>query len=452
MNTNVNRIHGLVRVVVMVGGFVISGCSLPDPVVFQTATLEKCQKAIETEAPKFEKKVFGALKKCKDKYRAAVADGDPLTEPAADCDAALTKVLLFPDAENKSALAKAKIKLDGLTNPDKLKCSDTDLVALGHLPTSPFGDLWARLLLVRRIGAAIAGQIAAIRDTPDILTALAGAGCTRCGALAAPPCFEASCRIDVANSATEFVGAAFVPPSGNVNLSVCRDTALLGNDLALFAASGKSVIPFDLTGGSDGYICPMVIGGAGYIAGVATALDKIDTSTCQDHIDGDGDECPALMAPEVPICASPAADTDHLGVTNSGACIAFVDSAGGTGEAFILASARLAKTCDGGLTCGGVDQRGGDGIPCTPDDTGAVSSTFPIAMTTSSAQVAILDADNTDGNSLGLTSIPGGAAFDPDEALRGNLSGGTLVGGLPGLHTGTSGPSDSPVSITITCE
>jgi hypothetical protein len=429
----------------------LGGCRLPAAVVFQTETLEKCQKAIESEAPKFEKKVFGALKKCKDLYRAAVADGDPLTEPASKCDLALTKVLLYPDAENKSALAKAKIKLDSFSDPEKVKCSDTDLVALGHLPTENFGDLWARLLLVRRIGAAVAGQISAIRDTPDIMSALAAAGCTRCGALAAPPCFEARCGIDP-TSTTEFGGINFVPPGGALNLEVCRNAALLGSDFALFAGPAKTMTPFDLTSGNDGYMCVTAIGGSGYVASSGSALEKIDTATCQDHINGDGNECLAFLSPEVAVCASPMADPHHVSVTNSGACAAFAESASAAGDAFLLASFRLSKTCDGGANCGGVDQRGADGLPCTADDTGLVGSTLPIGLTTASATADILDGDNTNGNSISLASTPVGAVFNPNSVSGGDLAGGALVGAVPGLHTvAASPPEDSPFEISVVC-
>jgi hypothetical protein len=312
------------------------------------------------------------------------------------------------------------------------------------------------LTLVRRINAAIAGQLTAVRDTADILTALGAAGCTRCGALAAPPCFDASCQLS-ASTVVDLSGAVLGAPTGNLDLTVCRDAALLGSDFGLFAGPGKTVKPFPIpTTGQT--VCISAVGGQGYIAGTGSTLDLIDTESCQDHMsqDLDGDECPSALLAAVPICAEPALDPHvaHALTTNAGVCMTFDDSAAAAGDAFLMGSVRLTYACDGAANCGGVNTEGADGIPCTSDDTATQGPTFIFPLTTGTAAGMILDANNTDANSSGGGPFSG-IAFDVPEVSAGDLSAGVLVASVPGLHTNTaagSPPGDAVLSVSLECE
>jgi hypothetical protein len=189
------------------------------------------------------------------------------------------------------------------------------------------------------------------------------------------------------------------------------------------------------------------------MTGAGSSREVIDIETCQDHVQGDGDECPAALAPEVPVCAASVTDSDHLGVTNAGACATFAGSAAGSGDTFLLASLHLSQICEGNAGCGGIDQRGADLIPCTADDTGTRTSVL-LPLTTASASTEILDADNTDGSTLVLSVVPTGNPFDAAKVSGGDLSGGQLVGALPALHTVTTGSpfDDSPFSVKLACD
>lgn len=416
-----------------------AGCSLPVPPVWVTENLDKCQKGIEGEASKLDKKLFSVLKKCKDAYRKAILKSEPLAIKAAPtCANALGKVMTFPDPEGKSALAKTKAKLDKLTFPSRTKCTDENLVALGHLPTAALGDTWARLLMVQRIKAAFENQAAAIADTANIFSELAAAGCTGCSAFAAPPCDRRVCSgtfdFEVENLGLSDSVNTLIP------MDMCSNSGILGSDMAIVGGQDVHLAAIDFGGGTGQTACVYARRIHGMRHGAASIWAAQDVKTCQDHINDDGNECPG-------ICSTPQPDSQHAAI-NGGVCIDF-SSAGSAneGDSVLMANAQLALVCDG-VGCA-PDTRGPDGIPCTADDT-ATAINFPVALTTSSSQAQIADADNTDGASI-LSTLDTGTELD---FTSGPGLDGTLVGSLPGLHVIENSPSpdaDDVVRIEVDC-
>lgn len=420
-----------------------TGCVAPAPPVWQGDNLDACQKGIESEAVKLEKKISGALKKCMDLYRQAVLESDPLGDAATACDATLEKVLTFPDPENKSAMAKAKAKLDGLTSATKLKCSDDNLVALGHAPVATLGDLWSRLILVQRLKAAIEGQTALVGDTAEGFSSLASAGCSRCASIASQPCIRATCRLVGSEyQAHHSLGTVALP--GDVSLDACANTAILGSDLGLFSGLKQT-----LDAGSNPIgqtVCVRVTGARGYIAGVASPRASVDIQTCQDHVADDGNECPGVLGAGA-ICAATRPDVYHP-VSNAGACVDLNSSAPAPGTSFLMAGIEISVVCNGG-PCGS-DNRGPDATACTDDDTALVGRVIA-PFTTASADTRILDADTTDGNTVEFGSPISGASVSIDPADR--RFDGTWVSALPGLHTDdTITYTDNLVQLTVVCD
>jgi hypothetical protein len=105
------------------------------------ADLGKCQKALEKNGDKLRGAIWKTLAKCKDGYQGAVAKSEALSVKAGpSCQLGLDKVVNFSNPI--STMAKTKAALDKLTTLGL--CTDQDLVGLGYLPVSSFGDHWAR--------------------------------------------------------------------------------------------------------------------------------------------------------------------------------------------------------------------------------------------------------------------------------------------------------------------
>lgn len=418
----------------------LAACATPTPPVWLDPALDDCQKGIEGEASKLDKKIFAALKKCKDLYRKAVVAGDPLTDAGADCQTALAKVLTFPDVAGKSSMAKAKLKLDDLTDPAGPKCSDANLIALGHPPVATTGDLWARLVMVQRLKQAVEGQIALVTDTAAIFQELSANGCVLCSSIAAVPCRRATCTIG-GGSQNDIFGLGVFAIAGNISLDACANTDILGPDLGLYAGL-KQPLPAP-TPAAGTTACLRTTGARGVITGPGTTRPSVDVATCQDHIDGDGDECPALLGSGA-LCATVQSDAVHGGVSNSGACVALSTGAMTAGESFALVAAEFALTCDN-VGCGG-DTRGPDALPCTEDDTSTVYR-FSFPITTGDAETSILDGNNTNGNTLSTGVAISGATVSIGTNKKFS---GTWVTAVPAIHA-LSGNFDAANYITLQC-
>jgi hypothetical protein len=415
-----------------------AGCVTPTVPVWVTENLDGCQKGIESESSKLDKKLFSAMKKCKDAYRKAVLGGDALGDAAVTtCDKALSKVVVFPDPEAKSALAKTKEKLDKLTAPERTKCTDENLIALGHLPTTEFSDVWARLIMVQRIKDAYENQASVVADTGAIFSALADAGCVQCKTFTNPPCSRRVCA-GVVNIDLEELGLA-AQTTALIPMDMCSNSGILGPDMAVVGGQDVILGKVDLIATGQ-TICLHGERILGRRAGLGTSASAVNLKICQDHIQGDGNECSG-------ICSTPQADTEHVGVTNGGACIAFTDDGpAGEGESILLARAQMSVVCDG-VGCG-ADTRGPDTLPCTADDTAPVRK-FIVPLTTSESEAEILDADNTDGVTITSISSPG-APIDFDNVTPALI--GTWVGKLPGLHGIDGSPdTDDIVRIEVEC-
>jgi hypothetical protein len=156
------------------------------------ADLAKCQKALEKNGDKLRGAIWKTLAKCKDGYQGAVAKAEALNVKAGpSCQLGLDKVL---NAGNPlSTMGKTKAALDKLTALNL--CTDQDLLVLGYLPPSVFGDHWARWLMIASLKAAYESQISFVGLTANIFQALAANGCPICADLGRPPCLRASCPL-----------------------------------------------------------------------------------------------------------------------------------------------------------------------------------------------------------------------------------------------------------------
>jgi len=425
----------------------LAACSTPTTPVWQTEDLDACQKAVAKEGFNLEKKIFGALKKCADKYRQELVDGDPIGPAATGCETALGKVLTFPDPTGKSAMAKTKMKLDALA-ADPAKCLDDGrLVALGHPPKAEFGDLWARLIMVQSLKQAVDSMLGLVGDTVDVFAQLQANGCPSCAQIASTPCTRTTCSLVAGSQLYLAPITAVVSMSADLSMEACTNISILGNDVALFSGARQRMQRINYMAGGIGQ-CVRVGGVRGFIAGAGSTRPAVAVETCSDHIFGDTDECPALLG-GLPICSDPQTDVHHAGVTNSGVCMNLGTSPSVAGDSFLFAAVESQLVCSPG-SCS-PDTRGSDLLACTDDDVAPLAR-FSVPLSTESAEATILDADNTNSNSITympITGVP--ASIDATD----KRFSGTWVTALPGLHAFENSPMvdlDQGAFLTLKCD
>ncbi len=411
-----------------------------------SADLAGCQKGISKEAQKLEAKVLKTFNKCADGYQKAVAKGDPLSDAASKCNEALGKVTDIGSAD--SAIAKAKVKLDGLVPGGK--CTDADLQSLGHLPEMQFGDKWQFWTLVAALQGAYEQAEKANSDFANIMDELEAAGCSRCSIATTPPCHIHSCVLGPGSGGRVNVVAGVLTTystTGVVNLQVCKVPGLTPtNEYLVAGGPSKGYNTVSLLGGAV-FACVTGYRAQGYIV-CGGSNPKVGTTTCQDHtVEAGTDECETGSPNQ--ICQPDAVDIENPAITNGGACLTIGTSAAASGDAFVLSTTRIQ------LVLNTPTEKGPDGIPCTADDNPSIPSTAStIPLTTGQASASVEDADDNDGDGTGAgplnSAVLTGNPFDCANLPSGSMSGAKLVGAFPSLNLLLG--NDTATENTIICQ
>lgn len=378
--------------------------------------LAACQAGLQAAAKPLVAKSLPAIQKCLNKYRQAPQDPVSVGSVAAGCERAFEKAIRFPDASGKSIAAKTKAKLEKLYTSGR--CSDGELLALGHLPPASFGSLWADVIVVTTLRSMLATCQSMNGTCKPILEALYQTGqCPICGdldpmaycnlAASSSACFDSDPLADVSLTLAGTVGFFVTPFSGY-----------------LIASQGPQAYQFNYGGGTT--LCLRTLGLLGVINGPTSSIPTVSYATCQDHwtAPAESEECTGVCLPET-------ADLVHGGLTNGGQCFAFsltTPTVGG-GVFVTWVSEKFVSPAEVGI----------DGLPCTPDDAVAAAPPMLAILTTAEASASTRDTDASNGVVLpnGPTCPTGaaGAAFNFSAvASVGDLGGGRLVSTIPLLH------------------
>jgi hypothetical protein len=448
---------GFGKIASAAGAAGLAAMVLAGPAAAATPRLDTCQKAIEGAAIKLEASGVKALQYCKDQYRAQAVkgvSGAALAATAAKCQIKLNLAFQFPDAGGKSAAQKAYTALSGLVAGGK--CDNTMLQQLGHLrqDTNP-PDVWARIAVARGIRGAIEQQIGNVRDVINVFQDLyqsdGGVSCPNCGDyVLGGPCAIHACCLGGASSTCVDTATLDIPLSlsGVEAIGICDMPNVLAGAYIVLGTPSKGLAPVPLGGGT--VACVNALGAEGYINRcTGPSQPTLNTSICQDHVVGapDTNECPGAPA----ACGPDKPSTDYALNTNGGACLAVTTSAAAAGGASIINENQITVLFAG--------QEGGDGVPCTSDDTPTLPGVpAGTPLTTGIATATVLDRDTVNGAVLpnGPTcpnpATVTGADFDCTQIEASILAGGKFVGSFPALEALFGPPRvDSVTTFTLEC-
>lgn len=451
---------------------------------FAVTTPEGCSKAIDGEGLKTQSGVLKLLSSCYDAYRKDIvsqeklqAASKPLLAPAIKAGPACQKSL---DSVFTKTLPGEFAKLSAMV---PAKCSDPDLEALGHLPTGQFGTRWAQFVVINALQSAYDQQIAMTRDFINAMEVMGGmvadtmtsqtvgsSICPACRTLASSPCQEHACAYLTAGTSSATVNTIHggltipVPLTGVSGFRICNTGSTnlapgitTAGEFLTFGETGKQLQPAPLAG-LGLTACVKAIGSEGVITcnGGAAGL-HVNYTTCQDHDAGASNLTGATASGECAsqtVCLASSPDTGqagthlstHTGVTNGGACAKLVPSNAAAGDSYINNTTQIAIVAD--------TERGGDGKPCTNDDTNASpGQPATTSLTTGTASSVIHDADDDAGFDLASDEATGAPFPCGANMQSSNLAGAKIVGAFPALHAITLGVSafDSVTSFTIQC-
>jgi len=428
-----------------------------------SAALDKCASSIESNGTKLEAAILKSFQACDKEYRKAVAAGlkagkDPdYTAGAGKCQAALAKNI---GLGNGSTMDKTKASLDKLVPKT---CTQIDLLTLGHLPQSTFGDEWSRSVLMSSLNVAYVQEIALVRDTVNMFQAFAcapktaGAAClptdattcASCKTLIKSPCYEHACSyltsgLSAFDNFTSGVGDIQGTLIGSSTYGLCSAFGInpTGEYLVIGGTTGKGIQPIVITG--LGFACSSQIGGEGYVNCPGGSGPLVNYQSCQDSNPATQDQvggCAATLGGTPDACTNATVDTVNGGF-NGGACTKYATAGTPAGAAFINNLTAL----DIPLTV--LNELGPDGKPCTDDDTEARAVPSSLGLTTGTASVTVLDFGN--GGSPQSNGPITGAAFPCGNIQSSNLSGATIAGAFPAVSQPVT--NDAVVTFTISCQ
>lgn len=426
--------------------WLVLGCLVAAAPTF--ASVDKCSKAVGSEAAKLQSTIIKRFQKCNDVYRKDLLKEvvPPFAKAAPACEKELSKLF---DATT-GAVAKSLAKLGGLVPKT---CEDADLKLLGHLQPSIFGDRWRRFIGVTSVQAAYEQEITAVCDFPRIFQDLVATGnCPSCQQVTSAPCFEHACALGSGTTGTTYSRA--LPPlsldlSGVVTLKLCRfDGITIDNEYVVAAPFARTLPAARIP--QVGYLCLTAIAGEGYIScGGPAGAAAVNVSSCQDHVlAGTAGTCAeAPCERSTPDNGYNGTATNpglgaHLGVTNGGECATLTTTGSVDGGTFLNNTFQVTIV----LT----SQIGPDSKPCTSDDTATPSPAITRSLTTGTANTQIQDADAVPFATLAPALPVTGSPFNCLALESSNLSGGALVEAFPQLHAVIG--LDGVTTITLSCK
>lgn len=404
----------------------LAGAVLFGPAAPVSAALDRCQKLVSKEVLKLERRIARALTLCADLVQAQVQKNKPIADVSTRCDRQLSRAV---DAANgQSAISKALVNLRKIGPAGNARCSDSDLLSLGHLPENPFGDRWTRLAAIAAWQTAWENAVFGNATLVNAIQALVeAAGCPLCSLVRAPPCRTQVCSLAAGSGGTTN-GFAFAFSGAAVAGGCDMPSIMPVGEFAAVTAPQQGILPIAIGGGI--FVCVNAFRGVG-VTNCGGTFPTVDTDVCTDHIvDEGGDEC-ETAAGTAQFCAPDVvegAGSPHPGVTNGGPCLTLTTGAPATGATFLLITSRIQIILP--------SQKGADGVPCTADDTPAsVARTMTLAQTTGTATSRVID-PNDNAGAADLTAGPTGGMLEPDcgAAASGDLSD-TSVNAFSALHS-----------------
>jgi len=400
------------------------------------AAIDKCSKFINGEITKMQSAFAKSFASCNDAYRkdAAKPPTPAFSKAAPACQKQLDKAF--------ATLTKETTKLGGGVPKT---CTDADLIALGHLPTSAFGTRWAQTQGVGALQAAYEQALQGEKDWVNMLITMGATGsCASCTKLATPPCSETSCKLLGAEADVDVNGLPTikVPLTGKNVLKICDVSTLISSAAGvLFVVGGPAKTLDPAPVGAIATSCTTIIASEGLIQ-CGSGASKINYTECVDHNTG-GATNPAGAtssgACSGGACGASTTDIEDPTITNGGVCLALTSVNGSAGDAYINLVSRIALW-DPGTDCvnGNIQSLG------TPQNT---------ALTTGTAQATVKNADDASGTSIVSTPATG-APFNCATLQRGDGGAVKLVGAFPALNTLAVGAAllDSTTGFILQCE
>ncbi|HVO22532.1 MAG TPA: hypothetical protein VMW56_02775 [Candidatus Margulisiibacteriota bacterium] len=434
------------------------------------ADLTKCATLIDGENAKMQAAMIKHFQKCIDGYHkdlAKVPKTGPFTAAAKVCDKELGKGIGSGGDIDKEVTTKL---IAGFT---KNTCTESDLLALGHLSHKLYTDNWARLQGVSAFHSAYEQALAGSRDFIQGLIDMgksASPGCPNCVKINHPLCNEMSSVLASSSQAVVLVSVLnlTVPLSGTTVLKICDNTVsglVSGGILPNIPAS-----TFYVLGGPGKLLDPAPVGNGGTALATACtrtiaaegiiqcgSAQRISYVTCQDHTpsttNADGasasggctgqDSCARTKKNSEqsvvdPKDGPPIAASDTL---IGGACIKTVSTAGVAGDGFVNLTSQIGLHR---LVTNDNCQN-----PATLDDAGLPATT---SLTTGTAAAKVLNQDSEGGtpstNELD-SDVVTGSIFNCATLNAGQTKGTHLVGAFPAINTlQLSGGGDFLDSVT----
>lgn len=417
------------------------------------AALDKCSKLIDGESKKMESSVLTSFQKCNDAYRkdALKPPTPPFSKAAAACEKELsTKVL-----GATGVISKETTKLAAQVPKT---CTDADLSALGHLPTSIFGNRWAQFQGVAALQLAYEQQLL---DTADWVNVLATLGnvvansatvCPSCVKLNQAPCQLSSCRLASSSATVNLAGAPslVVPVDGATVLKFCDVSQLVNSAVGVFfvmGSPGKVIKPAAV--GTIATACVKQLSAEGLVqCGIGS--QQVSYTQCQDHSPTaanpagsttsgacSGDVCLQTTTNGESNPVDPNEPADEL---IGGLCTTLTASSGSPGNAFINLGLQI-----------GLDQPGGD---CTDPSKFSTLGTPQIGrLTTGSASATVKDANGTTGADI-VSTPTSGSSYTCGQIPAGQTPGVKLVGAFPAINSLQVGTQliDSVTGFSLQCE
>lgn len=431
--------------------------------------LYKCQQGIEKESVKIQGLILKALQLCKDKYRQTVvkvnklnSDSNPgndttlaveLPKVTTACDGLLAKTIGIPGGNlgtlgvPPSQVQKTYDKLMKLTTVGTPpKCEDGELLALGHLPKTAYGDAWIRWIIMAMLKGAYEKQVWLVGDTPGIMGALCDANgngtpgepagptgdCPTCCKLQVPPCFTMTCRLAGASNATLQLldgGSNFSLGLGKELASeYCQYSDFIGSDIAVVGGPSRTVDEIVIP--ATARACVTQLRAEGFIkcGGSSFFNGPKNVTLCADS-DGANPPCGTACQP------APATSITSC-ATGPGPICQTLGTPAVTNDSVILSTLQIETVVPLG--------------PCT----GSGGNVVPTILTTGNVTLNFVNytpacsGTYTDTVTGVAGTCPAPGSFLDSEDLAGT----TLVGGFPAYQSSAGGLGDTATTFSLICE
>jgi hypothetical protein len=420
------------------------------------ADLTKCATLINKENAKMQAKMLKHFQKCIDFYHKDLAKPPtpPLSKAAPKCEKELGKGINAGGDLDKEVTKKLIAKFDGKT------CIESDLLALGHLSHTLYGDNWARIQSVSAFHSAYEQALAGSRDFIQSLYDMGKTGsCPSCVKVQLPLCNDAGGPLVSGSGFNVLVGG--LPLAGSLNglsvLKFCDNTAsgaVSGGILPGIPAStfyvlggpGKTLVPSVV--GTLATACTRTLAAEGIVQCGAGA-QHVNYTTCQDHQpsagNGDGATASGGCTGQTSCArAKPNSEQSQVDPNEAsdeligGACISLQSSTGSAGDGFVNLTSQI------GIHAFSLNDNCQD--PSTLTDPGTPSTT---ALTTGTASAKVLNADPDAAAAAEVDSAEvSGSPFNCATLKAGQTTGTKLAGAFPAINTLQLSPGQYLDSVT----